>query len=358
MSVIRGGELTAGHIGLWSAIQAATPELESPFFCPEFTLAVSQAAGNIFVGILQDPVGNAVGFFPFQLVRPGFGKNLEMCDYQGVIAPASLKLDARELIRKCGLKGWEFDHLATFNPAFQKFHFITAESPVLDLLHGFDAYKASLSPEGKRHLAKATTSSRKVQREIGPLVLVDNCTDARVMQTMHRWREQKYGPLPGWAHAALEQMRTTSTPAFAGVLSALYAGDRLIAVHFGIRSRSVLHWWFPAYDPDLANYAPGIQLMLNMAERSPALGITRIDLGKGLQDYKRRFRTTANTVASGSVEVLSLGAMPRILHRTCSRYIRNTPALLYLVRQAKRIMIKQPPASVGAPPPNPTIPRG
>jgi CelD/BcsL family acetyltransferase involved in cellulose biosynthesis len=345
VSVIRGRDLTSEHIGAWSAIQSANAELASPFFCPEFTTAVSQATDNVFVGILHEPAGKAVGFFPFQLVRPKFGKNLEMCDYQGVIAPAALRLDPKELIRRCGLKVWEFDHLISANEAFQRFHSYTAESPTIDVLHGFEAYKASLGPEGKRHLAKATTSVRKVQREIGPLVFVYNTTDSQVMQTMHRWRAQKYGPLPDWAHDALDRTRMTSTPAFTGVLSALYAGEKLIAVHFGIRSRAVLHWWFPAYNPDLSNYAPGILLLLAMAEHSPALGVTKIDLGKGLQDYKRRFRNASATVASGSVDVLTLSTVPRILRRTCLSYVRNTPELLSLARRAKRIVYKMWPTS-------------
>jgi CelD/BcsL family acetyltransferase involved in cellulose biosynthesis len=329
--------LTPEQIGAWSAIQAANPVLESPFFCPEFTMALAQAAENTFVGILQDGAGKSVGFFPFRLVHPGFGRNLEMCDHQGVIAPAGAEYDPIDLIKSCGLQSWQFDHLTVSGQAFRKFHRHTAESQMLDLTLGFEGYRAALSPEGKRHFAKATTSSRKVQREIGPLVLVDDCTDAQVMQAMHRWRAQKYGPLPNWVHVALEQMRTTRTPAFAGVLSALYAGETLLAVHFGIRSRTVLHWCFPAYDPELSSYAPGIQLMLNMAERAPALGIAKIDLGKGEQDYKRRFHNASGTVASGLVEVLSLSMVSRKLCRNGLNYVYDRPGFLRLARGVKRV---------------------
>ena len=133
VSVINGRDLTADHVGAWSVIQSSTPELESPFFCPEFTQAISEVTGNVFVGIIHDSSGRPAGFFPFQLERPGFGKSLEMCDYQGLIAPSGLKWDARTLIRKCGLKVWEFDHLCTANPAFEQFHLNTIESPIIDV---------------------------------------------------------------------------------------------------------------------------------------------------------------------------------------------------------------------------------
>ena len=187
--------MTADHVESWSAIQSATPELESPFFRPEFTQAISEVTGNVFVGVIHDSSGRPAGFFPFQLECPGYGKSLEMCDYQGLIAPPVLKWDVRALIRKCGLKVWEFEHLCTANPAFERFHLNTIESPIIDVSRGFEAYRASLRPEGRRHLAKAATSARKVEREIGPITLVSDSSDPQLMQAMHRWRAQKYGTI-------------------------------------------------------------------------------------------------------------------------------------------------------------------
>jgi CelD/BcsL family acetyltransferase involved in cellulose biosynthesis len=340
VSVIDGKDLTDEHVATWSAIQGTTPELESPFFRPEFTQAISEVTGNVFIGIIHDSSGGPAGFFPFQLERPGFGKGLEMCDYQGLIAPSALKWCAKRLIRKCGLKVWEFDHLCTANGTFEQFHINTHASPIIDVSRGFAAYKAALSSDGRRHLAKAATSARKVEREIGPLTLVSDSGDSQLMQAMHRWRAQKYGSLPEWTHSALEIIRTTRTPAFAGMLSALYAGDRLMAVHFGIRSRQVLHWWFPAYDPGLSNYAPGIQLMLKMAEYCSEIGVAKIDLGKGQQDYKRRFSNAFSRVATGSVDLPVLGNVPRIMRRRCHNLVRGTPLLQKLARRMKSLTVR------------------
>lgn len=345
ISVINGKDLTPEHIGAWAAIQSANPALESPFFRPEFTMAVAQSAENIFIGILRDERGGPAGFFPFELVRPGFGRNLEMCDHQGVIAPTALEWDAADLLRGCGLNVWEFDHLITGQQSFRRFHMHTADSPVMNLAQGYDTYTTSLSDDGKRQLTKVATSARKVERELGPLRFVLHTEDAAVMQKMHEWRARKYGLLPARSHAALETLRATKAEGFAGVLSALYAGDTLIAVHFGIRSRTVWHWWFPTYNPDLpSRYAPGMLLLLNMARSAPELGAQTIDLGKGVADYKVKFRTGALTVASGSVDVPCLSNLPRIVRRNTLNFIRNTPALVYLARRAKKIFKSQPSA--------------
>ncbi len=345
ISVVNARDLTPEHIGAWVAIQSANPALESPFFRPEFTMAVAQSAENIFIGILHDTGGNAAGFFPFELVRPGFGRNLEMCDHQGVIAPATLEWDARDLLRGCGLNVWEFDHLISGQQSFRRFHMHTADSPVMNLADGYDAYTALLSDDGKRQLTKVATSARKVERELGSLRFVLHTEDAAVMQKMHEWRARKYGALPARSHTALETLRAIKAEGFAGVLSALYAGDTLIAVHFGIRSRTVWHWWFPTYNPELpSRYAPGMLLLLNMARSAPGLGAQTIDLGKGVADYKVKFRTGALTVASGSVDVPVLANLPRIVRRNTLNFIRNTPALVYLARRAKKIFKPQPSA--------------
>ena len=146
------------------------------------------------------------------------------------------------------------------------------------------------------------------------------------------------------AHTALETLRATKGGSVAGLLSALYAGDTLIAVHFGIRSRTVWHWWFPTYNPELpSRYAPGMLMLQHMAQSAQYLGTRTIDLGKGIADYKDKFRNGTLTVATGSVDVPSLSTLPRILRRNCLTYIRNTPRLLQLARRTKRIFKPQRP---------------
>ena len=102
---------------------------------------------------------------------------------------------------------------------------------------------------------------------------------------------------------------------FAGTCSVLRAGDEIVAVHAGMRSRSVLHWWFPTYDPRYAAYSPGILLLLRIAAAAAALGIGKIDLGKGDARYKRSLMTGAAPLREGCVELPSLAATARRLRR-------------------------------------------
>ena len=75
----------------------------------------------------------------------------------------------------------------------------------------------------------------------------------------------------------------------------------MLAAHFGIRSGGVLHWWFPVYDPQFATFAPGWILLRELIGAAPDLGVTRIDLGRGDDEYKRRAKTGDTIVCQGLV---------------------------------------------------------
>jgi CelD/BcsL family acetyltransferase involved in cellulose biosynthesis len=70
----------------------------------------------------------------------------------------------------------------------------------------------------------------------------------------------------------------------------------------GIRSRDVLHWWFPTYDPAYTKYSVGIILLLRVARAAADEGIVSIDLGKGDALYKERVMTASTPVGEGSIE--------------------------------------------------------
>jgi CelD/BcsL family acetyltransferase involved in cellulose biosynthesis len=99
----------------------------------------------------------------------------------------------------------------------------------------------------------------------------------------------------------------------------LYAGDRPIADHIGIRSESVLSWWFPGY----AGLSPGLISLLQTAEAAADAGLDHVELGKGREDYKESFRSTDLAIAEGRVERPSSVAMARRVQRTPPRLPRE-----------------------------------
>src|SRR5262249_1313532 len=125
-----------------------------------------------------------------------------------------------------------------------------------------------------------------------------------------------------WVLALLERLLARRDPAFRGMLSALYIGDRLAAVHLGMRSYRVLEWWVPAYDRGVDTYSPGLLLLAEIAKAARSLGIARIDLGKGMEPYKLSFMSGTIPLAEGSVECDTLVKRVRLGWRRCRGWLR------------------------------------
>jgi CelD/BcsL family acetyltransferase involved in cellulose biosynthesis len=83
----------------------------------------------------------------------------------------------------------------------------------------------------------------------------------------------------------------------------LYAGDRLVAGHFGIRSRTIWHYWIPAFDPAIATYLSQMNLIPNMAKYGPTVGLRTLDFDSGRTLHKRTLSNGSIPVAKGKLDL-------------------------------------------------------
>lgn len=326
-------ELDSSTLALWRRY-ADGPGFESPYFRPEFTQIVAAARPAVRVAVLEEE-GRAVGFFPFERRRFGCAGPVggPISDYQGVVHAPGIDLDAGRLLRDCGLRVFSFDHLLASQSAFLPFHRVRAVSPVVDLDAGFGVYRDGLR-ERREHLVRSVErKSRKLAREVGPLRFELSTPDRSVLERVLDWKEAQYrrsGLRPvvraRWVREVLERVHAVETPGFAGVLSALWAGDALVAAHFGMRSRRVLHWWFPTHAPGFDRFSPGLLLLWELLRQLEQAGATRLDLGKGDDGYKARFATAEVALAEGFVELPSLVASARKMRRGLEARARRGPA--------------------------------
>jgi CelD/BcsL family acetyltransferase involved in cellulose biosynthesis len=330
--VLPGRALDPGLMARWSELQRSAPTLSSPFFRPEFTAIVADVREDVHVGVLERE-GEAVGFFPFQRSRFGLGSPVGsmLSDYHGAIVDGGVRWDARELVDACGLKTWEFDHLIASQEPFAPFHRVHRSSPVMDLACGFEAYLGGRETAGVREISAVARKRRKLEREHGEVRFAQHVADGSALDTLMRWKSDQYQRTgaadhlaEGWVREVLRLAHLRQTPTFAGMLSALYVEDRLVAAHFGVRSRSVWHYWYPAYDPQYGAYSPGLVLLLDMARSAPSLGIRTIDLGKGDARYKRALASGSVAVAEGAVVRPSVAAGAWRLRRLARALARRT----------------------------------
>ena len=309
ISVIRPSELGPTEIAAWRDMQGSTPTLANPFLSPDFTMAVGRVRSNARVAVLTD--GQAVtGFFPFERRRLGAAVPIAagLTDCQGLVHTPGADWDARALLRACGVSAWEFDHLVSGQKPFERYQAAFAASPFMDLSSGFAAYHATLKANSPSSCSQLSRKARKITREVGELRLVADSREIGVLRTLMGWKSDQYrrtGRLDRFSHPwiveLLDLLLATRTRSLTGALSVLYAGETPVAAHFGLQANSILAHWFPAYDPHLGRYSPGLLHTLRLAEEKAAAGVTTIDLGKGAKEYKETLKSGDTFVAEGIV---------------------------------------------------------
>jgi CelD/BcsL family acetyltransferase involved in cellulose biosynthesis len=331
LRLIQGKHLTSAEAAAWRSLQATNPELSSPCFSPEFTQAVAAVRQDVEVGFIEER-GQVVAIFPFQ--RRSLARSVPVAaivsDYQGVICRRNYQGDPLEWLRACRLASWDFDRALASQSIFAPYCKLWEPSAQIDLSQGYDYYAEERRAAGTKQLRRCEYLMRRLARDVGPLRFVAHSNDPSELASVLAWKSRQYLRSGwkdlfrgGWATALVKRVQLAQTPDFAGMLSLLYAGDRLVAGHMGMRSRSVWHYWFPAYDREFARYSPGVLLLLKMAQHADQLGLSRIDLGTGISLYKKRFMNTSIPVAEGSIERPSaLGAF-RAMRRRVGAVLRS-----------------------------------
>jgi CelD/BcsL family acetyltransferase involved in cellulose biosynthesis len=327
ISVTRPGELGPGEIAAWHSMQRKTRSLANPFMCPEFAVAVGRVRPDARVAVLTDG-SDIAGFFPFQRRRFGVGVPIGagLTDCQGLIYAPDVGWDARELLRACNLSVWQFDCLAEGQRPFEHYGTAVAPSPVIDLSDGFAAYQEKLQTKSPRFCKDLARKARKLEREAGELRFEVDSRDPAHLRALMRWKSGQYRRT-GWIDSfdrlwvvdLIDDLFSTHTDQFDGLLSVLCAGGTPVAMHFGLRAGPMLAHCYPVYDPDFSKHSPGLIHHLQMADETAALGVHLIDMGKGPERYKQTLKSHDLFVAEGAV---TRGAVVAAAHRVRTSAVR------------------------------------
>jgi CelD/BcsL family acetyltransferase involved in cellulose biosynthesis len=330
VTVVPANQLSPEHATAWSAMQRG--DLDSPFLHVGFTQAVA-AVRDVEVAIVEQD-GAPAAFLPFERRGAGAGQPVgqRVSDFQGLVCRPDFRPNWSQLLSACRLSSWHFDHLLAAQAEQSADVWAMHESPYIDVRGDLDTYLAERLAAGGGDTAQAVNKRRRAERKLGPARFEWHTRDRGVLASMIEWKTRHYeamqvpNPLSwSWTLALLDRFLEAPDEAeFGGLMSALYFGDRLAAVHLGLRARHVVHWWFTTYDAELAKYSPGAQMLLELVRTGPEHGITRIDLGKGQEAYKRAFMTGSTQVAEGCIAARSsAAAVHRMWHRT-KRWVKES----------------------------------
>lgn len=348
--MVRPGELDAGEIERWRELRALSGAPANPFMEPEFSLAVGRVRPGARVAVIGGDTGGSVGFFPYERGPLGQGRAIGfgVSDSQGPVLSPEHTLTAKELLKACSLSSWEFDNLEAGGELFVPDAAEAFDSPVIDLGQGYEAYEAVLRAGSPKFFRTTTAKERRLARQGGEVRFVFDERDPAALRTLMAWKSAQYRRTgrrdrfaKEWISTLVRQLAADGpdrAPGCSGVLSVLYVADRPLAAHFGLRSRTVLSCWFPAYDTGFAKYSPGLILHLRMAEAAAGAGIGLLDLGRGAAEYKDALKTGELRVYEGaSVRRGPRAALYRLSREPSRRahsFVRNRPKLAGYAQRA------------------------
>jgi CelD/BcsL family acetyltransferase involved in cellulose biosynthesis len=348
VTIVRPQELGDSELAAWRTMQRSRGEFDNAFLSPGFTLAAGRVRTDVLVAVLEEG-HDVVGFFPFERTRLRVGRPVAagVCDAQAVIHTPEFEWNGKDLLRACNVDVLEFDHLIASQMAYIE-NVVPRNSSIIDVSDGYESYIAERQRTSRKIITSTFAKQRKLERDRGETRFEFDVREPQALRILMQWKSTQYRRTGWrdrlaiqWVEGLVWDLFETSSDGCVGTLSALYAAERLIAAHFGLRCDSTLSCWFPAYDVNFAKYSPGLSLHLKMAEGAPRTGIQRLDLGKGDEVYKASLRSVTVPVGEGWIDRTSPAALVRRAQRTPPRLAVDLVMRHPTLRRSARRILRQ-----------------
>ena len=302
----------------WQSLRQCHEHFSSPYFDPNFIKAVAKVRDDVRIVMVVEN-GRPVCFLPIQENSKGravpAGGRLN--DYHGLLGkPSDTVAHFKKIMKAAEVKSYAFHALVPpETEQLQPYSFRELRTHHLDLSDGWEAYRKWV----RRHsstVKRQGQKTRNLEKEVGPIRFEFDCSEGEVLERLIELKRAKYQRSKTfdilsveWAANLLRELHNVKHQNFQGILQAMWAGDELICVHFGMMTDEILHYWFPIFDHQYSRYSPGTEMMLQVAEEACRRGIKKLDLGYGDDAYKFKFCNGNEAVINGQVNFNSLELM-------------------------------------------------
>jgi len=308
IELIDASQLCGGVADRWSAIRAQSSLFVSPYFDIEFTKAAARVRDDVEIAMIIDESEQIQGFFPFQRVAPHRAEPVggRLNDLHSIIGyPKNRHEVFKQILKAADLKSYAFHAGLKVDNDGEEHEFRELRSHFMDMRDGWDTYFA-WARKNSVAIKRQGQKTRALEREIGPLRFEFDCSSGNVLERLIELKRQRYQRSKtfdilsvNWAADLIREISNVDVPGFKGLVSAMWAADELVAVHFGMLANDVLHYWFPVYDIRFQRYSPGTELLLSCARHASDHEVTKVDLGYGDDSYKFRFCNGRESVSFG-----------------------------------------------------------
>jgi len=278
-------------------MQLKSSSLANPFLCPEFALGVGESQPAARVAVLADG-SEIVGFFPFEQRRFGVGAPIGavLSNCQGLIHGPGAQWDARGLLKACKVSAWQFNKLAPNQMPFERYVESRTPAAIIDLSHGFEAYREGFGLRSSSFLKKLDRRTRSLEKNFGDVRIA---MDSRVigdLRTLMSWKSdqcRQNGWLDvferSWVVDLIDNLFALRNDSFSSVLSMLYVGETPAAAALWLRSGGFMTGWYTAYNPKFKDYSPGLIHFIRAAEGLAAAGVQTLEFG-GADAYQEKLK--------------------------------------------------------------------
>ena len=311
-------ELTPAQVSAWTSFRNTNPALYSPYFHVGYTQLLGGLCDDVHVLVVEQDA-KPVAFLPFQAKINSTGKvgfarpvGAPMTDYHGFICAVDTSFDARTVLKQAGFGAYHFSTLIDTGDMLADYVRDVTPCAVMDISMGAEDWRAARDSSYRRHLKSNRRRIRKAE-ELGARRFEFNSNDKAVFEQLMAWKREKFSESgkydvldANWTSTLLKDLWEHGTNEHSSAelrtdMHALYFGDQLAAVDLGLSDGTTFHSWMVAYNNDFYNLAPGIQLLEALMDEAANLGYARIDLGEGLDGYKRHYASEGIAVRSGFI---------------------------------------------------------
>jgi len=318
--VRRAAQLSESDWTAWAQLRAENTGLRSPYFHPEYTQLLAELRPDVRVVCQYETDGTPTAFLPLQGKRFTRPVGAPMSDYHAIITNRD-DITYDSLLSGAGIGAYHYSCAA--DPQRLRMPQILSESETsaIDIETTAEDWRAERDGSYRRHLKSNRRRTRKAEEAIGPKRIELFSRDIDVYTSLLKWKRAKFAQTgkydvlsAEWTQGLIRTLWERGRKADLRCdMHALYFGDRLAAIDLGLSDGDVFHSWMVAYDDELSEFGPGIQLLEALIDATPETGYKRIDMGEGLDGYKRHYASASTRVVSGLVPLSgAVGRLSRI----------------------------------------------
>lgn len=307
-SVLTASQISESDWAAWADIRAKNSGLRSPYFHPEYTQLLANLRPDVRIICQYDSDGTPIAFLPVQgrqFTRP---VGAPMSDYHAIITTRD-DVTYESLLGETGIGAYHYSCAA--DPQRLRMPQIMSESQTaaIDIETTPENWRSERDSSYRRHLKSNRRRTRKAEDALGEKRIELFSRDIDVYASLLKWKREKFAQTgkydvlsADWTQGLIRTLWERGQKAGLRCdMHALYFGDRLAAIDLGLSDGDVFHSWMVAYDDELSEFGPGIQLLEALIDSTAQTGYKRIDMGEGLDGYKRHYASASSRVVAGLV---------------------------------------------------------